>query len=82
MQKCCVPGPVQCTGSGVPHVSGGSGAPRAWLCVFVLVSDALRGVLDSRFLRLLRIERIFDLRKEEKQKKAEERAGEKDKKGY
>ena len=33
----------------------GSGGLRAWLCAFVLVFDALRGVLDMRIFRLLRI---------------------------
>ena len=42
-------------GSDFPHLSSGSGGLRAWLCAFVLVFDVLRGILDRRIFRLLRI---------------------------
>ena len=44
------------TGLGFSLLSRGSGGLRAWPCAFVLVFDALRGVLDSRILGLLRID--------------------------
>ena len=51
----CVPGPVRYAGSELYHLSNGPGGLRAWLRAFVTGFDALRGVLDRRLLRLLRI---------------------------
>ena len=48
----CLTEPVRCAGSKIPRLSDGSGGLRAWLCVFVLVYDALRGVFGRRILKL------------------------------
>ena len=50
-----MPGPGRCADSNFSNLSGGSGRRRAWLCAFVLVFNALRGILDRRILRLLRV---------------------------
>ena len=40
---------------GFQRCKGGPGELRAWPSAFVLVFDELRGALDRRFFRLLRV---------------------------